>query len=158
MPFLPPNQQRQSTEGINYTMKEKENSMQFSQVRPFLVHYTQGSPRVNTIAMISGLFYGLSHENLLEFFFQKCILDISWKLVGLDLWRRWYCSRDKLSRLHNAGWPRSCNRINNILNNSTTQQRSATNSGVNTTKHNHQVSNKNIAENLDSMKNRCDKQ
>jgi len=26
---------------INYTMKEKENSMQFSQVRPFLVHYTQ---------------------------------------------------------------------------------------------------------------------
>ena len=62
--------------------------MQFSQVRPFLVHYTQGNPLVNTIAMISGLFYGLSHENLLEFFFQKCILDISWKLVRLGLWTR----------------------------------------------------------------------
>ena len=59
--------------------------MQFSQVRPFLVHYTQGSPRVNTIAMISGLFYGLSHENLLEFFFQKCIL------IFPGNWLGWIC-------------------------------------------------------------------
>ena len=37
-----------------------------------------------------GLFYGLSRKSLLEF--KKCILDISWKLVRLDLYSCYYRS------------------------------------------------------------------